>query len=140
MNSSRLLAASAIIAVAIIIGFALSIPHARDGGVAVLPAGAPTTTPVVAYRDAYRRGIHTITGSVLAPNSCTLVTATATPITTGSSTSAIRLTLSMPADQGVCLQLPSTVTFSVQVKAPQNAPITATINGALASTSTSTPS
>lgn len=138
MSSSRLLAASAIIAAAIILGFALSIPHARDGGNKLISATTASSTPFVTFRDSYRRGVHTITGTVLAPNPCTLVSATATPVLNGTSTAGITLALTMPTDQGVCLQVPSTVNFSTQINAPAGVPIRATVNGSAAHSSTST--
>ncbi len=138
MSSSRLLASAGIVAIVIIIGFALSIPHARDGTIPPSSSRAPaTTTPIVTLLDAYRRGVHTISGSVIAPDPCTLVTATATPMLSGTTTIGIALALTMPADQGICLELPSPITFSTHIAAPRGLPISVSVNGATASTSTS---
>jgi hypothetical protein len=133
MNHKRFWVAASIIALVVIIGFALSVPHTRDIAQSKKPEDA-TTMPVVSLHDSFKKGVHTITGSLQMPNACTIVNADATVSGDASSTQKILVDISMPADVGVCLQLPTQANFSVTVSAPAHLPISATVNGILAST------
>ena len=135
MNQMRLWAAAGIIAVILILGFVFSVPHTRDVG---QTAAAPLVneTPVVTLLDTYRMGTHTLSGYVLAPNACASVTAAATTTGTSASTTALALALTMPSDTGICLQVPTKVTYSAQAAAPEGVPITVTLDGSVASTTT----
>jgi len=133
MSHTRLWTAAAILALALVIGFALSVPHTRD--ISHTPAqGAPAAAPSVTLRDSFTKGLHTIAGTIEAPNACTTVTADATTTSDASGAEGIAVSVSMPKDVGVCLQLPTAENFSVTVSAPAHAPITVTVNGAEAST------
>ena len=135
MRHMRLGIAAAIIAAVIFIGFVLSVPHTRD--VIQVPkkdSSAASSTPLVTLHDAFKKGLHTITGSVEAPDACTAVTASSTLVGDASSTESIRVDISFPADTGICLQLPTPVDFRVTIAAPEYVPLTATVNGVAAST------
>ncbi len=134
MSHKRLLVAATIIACVILAGFALSVPHTRDIVEKTSPQPATTPTPSVALHDAFRRGTHTITGSVEAPTPCTSLSASATTTGTASSTTGILVAVLMPADTGICLQQSTVLDFSATVAAPANLPITATVNGITATT------
>lgn len=130
---TRLSRAAIIIASAIFVIFVFSVPRTSEIATPqkndeVVPA------PSVALRDVYKKGVHTITGSMLAPNACTFVNAESTLIGDESKPSGINLILTISGDDGVCLQVPTTITFSVSVKAPSGLPISATLNGVIAST------
>ncbi len=134
MTHKRLLASAAIIAFVLIIGFMLSVPHTRD---IIQPPASPSETasiPPVKLHDIFKKGTHTITGTIRTPNACTAVSAIAS-ITGASSTPSIQVAVSLPKDTGVCLQLPVMKTFSVTVVAPAGLPISAIVNGAEAVTS-----
>lgn len=136
MSHRRLWVAAAIIALVIIVGFVLSVPHTRD----VFRAPAPpvvTTVPPVTLHDVYKKGVHTITGSLMAPNACTVVTASARLQGDASSTERIEVTLSTSNDTGVCLELPTLIRFSTTITAPAHLPLTATVNDSVASTTSS---
>lgn len=136
MSQRRLWVAAAIIALAIIAGFLFSVPHTRE--VAEAPLVQNTTiVPSVTLRDTFSKGTHTITGSVEAPNACTAVTASATLEGNASSTESILVALSMPTDTGVCLEMPTRMNFSTTIVASALVPITATVNGSVASTTSS---
>ncbi|MDP2650024.1 MAG: hypothetical protein Q8P16_00470 [bacterium] len=137
MNHTRLWAAAVIIALVVIVGFALSVPHTRDVAQAPSSQNKETGVPLVTLHDAFKKGIHTITGSIDAPNACTVVTAQATFLNDASSTERILVALSMPEDTGVCLQVPMRMNFSATVSAPANVPLTATVNGSVATTTVS---
>jgi hypothetical protein len=133
MNQMRLWAAAAIILLVVVIGFALSVP--RTGDLALEPA--PTEDPVipaVTFTDSFRRSVHTISGSVVAPNACAIVSATASVTGEASTTQGILVALSLTTDEGVCLQLPTPTKFETTVTAPAALPITVTVNGVVATT------
>jgi hypothetical protein len=127
----RLSVVAVILALVIVVGFVLSVPHVRDVREAVTPADA-STTPLVTIKDAYKKGTHTLSGSVLAPDACATLEASAS---FASSTGAqIILDISMPPSQGMCLEVPTALPFSVTVGAPADTPITVRVNGAVATT------
>lgn len=136
MNHTRLWIAATIIAFLIVVGFVLSVPHTRD--VVREPVSrSATTTPLVTLHDEFKKGLHTITGSVEAPNACTIVTARANLQGDASSIQSIQVALSMLADTNVCLQLSTHMDFSTTITAPAQIPITATVNGSAATTTSS---
>ena len=136
MRSTRLWTATAIIAIVILILFVLSVPHARDVKTALKQPSATSTIPVVTLHDSYRKGIHTLTGSVVVPTACVSIEAHASRMGT-STEQTILLTLAIPTDPGVCLALPTQVTFSTTVSAPASLPINVLVNGVVASTTAS---
>lgn len=135
MSHRRLWISAAIIAVVIAIGFVFSVPHTRDVEDVNTPLPGLEKVPEVSLRDSYRRGVHTITGSLTAPNACTEVSATAALQGSASTTETIVVDISLPADSGICLQLPTRVSFEAKLAAPADLPITVLVNGVAASTS-----
>ncbi|MGH7175036.1 MAG: hypothetical protein ACREGR_01605, partial [Minisyncoccia bacterium] len=127
------------IALVIIAGFALSVPHLKDVGAPSTqnPGSTAIVTPTVYLHDAYKKGTHTISGKVLAADPCAIVNASASviPGAASSTPDTILVTLDMPPDTGNCLQEPATSTFALSVQAASNAVFTASINGTDASTS-----
>ncbi len=136
MSHMRLWASAGIIALVILIAFAFSVPHTRDVKVEPLPAKT-VSVPVVSLRDSFKKGLHTISGSIETPNACTAVSASASLVGSASTTQSILVAISTQADSGVCLQVPTLVNFKTTVSGPANLPITATVNGL---TATTTPS
>ncbi|MHB8860140.1 MAG: hypothetical protein ACYC48_00180 [Minisyncoccota bacterium] len=134
MRHTRLWIIATIIAGIILISFALSVPHTRD----IVDSSAAThptpSAPSVALHDAFKKGLHTITGSVKAPDLCTSLTATSTLSSASSTAPHILVTISMPEDTGVCLQQTSDLTFSTTITAPSDLPITVLVNGSVATT------
>lgn len=138
MHHTRLWAAAAIIALVVIGGFALSVPHTRDIVLNASNHSAPaTTTAFVTLHDRFAKGSHTLTGYLMVPDACTTVSADATPVGDASTTASILLSLSVPADTGVCLVLPTKASFSASVIAPEGVPIQVMVNGTVASTTAS---
>ncbi|MBI3571952.1 hypothetical protein HY091_00235 [Candidatus Kaiserbacteria bacterium] len=133
MMRHHLLISSLVIALVIGIGFAISVPHTRD-----LPAKhivAPVAAaPTITLHDAYKKGTHTLTGSLVAPDACTAVSAAASLIGDASSSERIALAIAMPPNAGVCLEIPTPMTFSTTISAPAGLPIDASVNGIAAST------
>ncbi len=137
MSHKRLWVASTIIVSVVLVGFVFSVPNTRDVDSALSFASATTSVPLVTLRDSFKKGLHTITGSIQAPNACTTVTAGASLLGDASNASGIVVALSMPEDSGICLQVPTQVNFTVTISAPANLPIHATVNGTTASTTAS---
>ncbi len=133
MSHKRLWVAAGIIAVIIFGGFVLSVPHTSEIKVAA-PAVSTPSAPTVTLHDAYKKGVHTITGSVTAPNVCAQVSAAAS-LSGATSSQSIIVAISLSDDSGVCLQLPAKLPFSMTLSAPARLPIEVTVNGAEASTS-----
>lgn len=133
MNHSRLWVVATIIAAVVLFGFVLSVP--RTGDLAAKPLqSAAETVPSVSLRDSFKKGLHTLTGSLEVPNACTAVTARASRMGDASGTEGIQVELSFPDDTGVCLQVPTRATFSTTVNAPAKLPITVFVNGGIATT------
>jgi len=137
MNRMRLWISAAIIAFVILVAFALSVPHTRDLGPESASIAPAATVPTVALRDAFKNGTHTITGSVETPDACTTVSASASVSGSASNTEGILVALILESDPGVCLQVPTRADFKTTVSAPAALPITATVNGSIASTTPS---
>lgn len=133
-SHTRLWVAAAIIAFLIAAGFLLSVPHTHDIALPKKPEAASPVVPSVALRDVFKKGVHTITGSVEAPNACTTVAAKA--LLEGDAPEAQRITvaLSLEKNEGVCLELPTRVSFSATLAAPARLPLSATVNGSPATT------
>src|SRR3989344_3131933 len=126
----RLWVAALIIAVAVIGGFALSVPRAREIPEPSGSATAASPIPVVTLHDSFENGVHSITGSLMAKDVCASLTASASiegpPTQAGER---IILGLTMPEDLQLCLQIPTKLTFSVSVEAVADAPIAVFVNG-----------
>jgi len=131
----RLWVAATIIACVVAIGFFLSAPRTSDRAENTVPSVALESIPEVAMRDVYKKGTHTITGSLLAPNVCTVASAVATLQGAATSTESILVEVSMPVDEGVCLQVPTRVVFQTTIAAPDDLPLVVTVNGSPATTS-----
>jgi hypothetical protein len=140
MHHTRLSAAAGIIALVLLVGFVLSVPHTRD---LMRPAPAPApevATPVVTLSTHYAKGTYTLSGTVTAPDACTIVSAAAALQGADASTSttttgqSIALALTWSPDVGTCLMLPTPMSFSTTLVAPRDLPVSVTVNGAMAST------
>lgn len=132
MRHMRLWVAATIIALLIIITFALSVPHTRDVEIRSPFPSATTSIPVVTLHDVFKKGIHTITGSIETPNACATVSAEARMTSDASNTESILVAISMHTDANVCLQLPTRTLFQTTIPAPAHLPFTATVNGVAA--------
>ncbi len=134
MNHTRLLVAATIIALVVFVSFVLSVPRTNDTEETVTTQSVPMT-PLVTIRDSFKKGLHTITGSIEAPNACTSVSAEASVTGDATSTQSILVAIAMSADEGICLQLPTSATFETSVEAPAGLPLIVTVNGTTATTS-----
>ncbi len=138
MSQKRLWIAAGIIAVLIFVGFVISVPHTTRDTLEKQSAAAPAVPTVVKIKDTYKKGVHTLVGTVTAPNACHTLVANATHQGDASSTEYIALDLTLADPQGgVCLELPTPLTFSTTVTAPSGLPIHAVVNGEVASTTSS---
>ncbi|MFZ1075340.1 MAG: hypothetical protein WAN50_03125 [Minisyncoccia bacterium] len=137
VHTKRLWISALILAIIIVAGFILSVPHTHDAGNPPARATQEATIPDISVHDIFRRGTHTLSGSVVTPNACTSISAHASLVGTSSSTQTIQIAILMPQYTGLCLQAPTTVAFSTTIAAPAHTPITATVNGSLATTTAS---
>jgi hypothetical protein len=129
----RLWVSAAIIAIIVLVTFMLSVPHTRD---AQMEKAVVETAPVpaVTIRDVFKKGVHTLSGSLEVPNACTQVQVQATLLGEASSTQTIAVALTSDIDTGVCLQVPTKASFQTTLTAPAKLPIEVTVNGEVAST------
>ena len=131
MSHKRLLIAATIIALVIIAGFMLSVPHTRD---LPLPPEIETEglrVPEVMLRDTYRKGVHTISGTTSVPDVCTSVSASASLVGGDSS---IEVAVTTTEDDGICLERKTDARFSTTITAPAGMPVTVSVNGVPATT------
>lgn len=133
MKHMRLGTAAGIIALVILLGFVLSVPHTREVVDAPQPE-AEVEVPAVTLRDAFKKGVHTITGSVEARNACATASAEASIAGDATTTENILVAITVLTDTDLCLELPTRVSFQTTIAAPARLPILVTVNGAPAST------
>ena len=109
-------------------------PHTRDVASTAESLSEAQSVPTVELRDVFKKGMHTISGSLIAPDACSSASAEAVLQGNASSTEGILVEISLPETSGICLQLPTRVTFQSTLAAPADLPITATVNGIAATT------
>jgi len=132
MRHSRLWLSAIIIAVVVIGAFVLNYLRTQDTSLTQDVELVAPTAPNVAIKDAFKKEMHTITGSLEVANACTKVAAESVYAST--TDQHILVSLTVPADTERCLQLPTTATFTTAVRAPAKVPIIVTVNEAVAST------
>lgn len=129
MTHRRLWITATILAGVILASFVLSVPRTRDVPESMISPEIVETVPEVTLHDTYRKGTHTISGSIEAPNPCTSLDASATLEGTASGSETIIVSFTMPKDSGICVQQAVNLPFSVTVVAPAELPISAIVNG-----------
>lgn len=134
MSHTRLLAAAAIIALAVIAGFLFYVPRTGDMLQSEKNEKNVPAVPSVSLRDSFKKGVHTITGSVEAPDACTTASAQASLVGDTPATSRIIVAVSLESGGGVCLELPTPASFSATIEAVAGIPLSATVNGVSATT------
>ncbi len=134
MNSSRLWAAATIIAIIILASFIFLVPHTHEVPLTRSPETTTALMPEVRLSDSFKKGVHTITGTVRAPDACASITATATLAGNASSTERIVVALSMPDTTGVCLKRVAILPFTTSIEAPAHLPIDVSVNERVATT------
>lgn len=76
------------------------------------------------YISTYAKGSYTISGTIMLPNQCHRVE------TTGAFESGVvRVTISVPSDEGICLEIPTQETFSLTVAGEEGATTEVLVNG-----------
>ncbi len=110
-------------------------PHLTNNGNIAAHVSVATSTPhvitLVSLQNSYRRGKHTIKGSLVMPTPCYTITAN-TSMVPSTTPPVIRLNLVVPIDTGRCLALTATTTFSTTQVAAKGAIIKAYINNTFA--------
>ncbi len=96
----------------------------RQAGEPIPVLNESVETYTVSLDDSYADGVHTIEGSVTLATLCHSVEATGTTVAGN-----IRIDLTVPALEGVCLQRAAVHEFSVNAEAPEEAQIAVFVNG-----------
>lgn len=130
MTHKRLYAAATIIAGAVLVSFLWSVPRVKDVEVQteeLQVASESLVAPAVELSTSYKKGTHTIEGTILAPNSCAVVSVEALP--QGDPATSVVVAVTLTRSEVVCLQLPVTMEFETTVSAPEEVTFTTTVNG-----------
>ena len=98
MSHKRLLTVATIIASIILVVFVFSVPHTRDLPEEILTEDASLSVPEVALRDTYKKGLHTISGSIEVPDACTTASVQASRTGEASSTENILVEIFLAED------------------------------------------
>lgn len=123
-----------VIAVTLFFGFFLLFGASKD-----VPAqrssmaGSASDITLLSVSDSYHKGMHTITGTLMLPTACTPFAATTSPEGNGG-TNGIRVDIASEVDDGVCLALPATTTFTATAAGAASSTVSVYLNGALATT------
>lgn len=135
MSHKRLLVVAAIVASAVVASFLFSVPRTGDVSAPAEEARVENLVPpAVSLRDSFKKGVHTITGSVETPDACATASAQALLEGDAPENQHIVIAISLEESEGVCLELPTRVGFSATLTAPAGVPLSATVNGAVATT------
>ena len=86
-----------------------------------------TPTPVVTLKDSYKKGVHTYTGTYTVATPCHTISATAT-VAVGTP-DVVTIAITAPADEGMCVQVIATKTFTVTATAGKDAKVEVQVNG-----------
>lgn len=105
----------------VVIGFIALYLRTSEDVPFVPEAPPPATIESLTYTSSFEDGVHTITGEASVGTRCTPLTAVAT-LTEGVSP-VIRVELTAPIDETVCLRLKTVKEFEVTIEAPEDSPI-----------------
>ncbi|MEJ0053197.1 MAG: hypothetical protein WDN10_00515 [bacterium] len=113
--------------------FAFFIAHTEDGAVPekATESGAPAAS-LVSVKKTASKGVLTITGSVRTPTPCYTLDAKAQ--TASTTPPSIRVDLTVPPDDGICLQKSADQPFSLKISGAATAPLFVYLNGETATT------
>ncbi len=121
------------LAIGVLIGiiafsFFFSVPRTRDIVESTVLTTAMSEAPDVSLQDVFKKGVHTLTGSVEAQNACANLSVEALHEDAGAPEAHIRVAITLTPYEGTCLQLPTRMRFSAQISAPAKLPVVATVN------------
>ncbi len=89
-----------------------------------------TTTPAVTLKDSFKKGIHTITGTVTVPTPCTEIDANAA-VDSAQNPPVIQVNITTTASEGICLLRAENEAFTLKVTAPESATVVTSVDGIL---------
>ena len=133
MSPRRLRILAIIILGILVIGFILFVPRGTVQSPSVV-SNAEDQAAAVIVSDSFKKGTHTITGSIEVRNACVGVAAEASVQGDPTQPAGILIAVTRTPTEGICLELPTKVTFQKKVSAPKGTPISATVDGKPAST------
>ena len=119
--------------IALIAAYAFYAIHAGGGAAAGERATARATATFVSVKDTYSGGTHSISGIVLAPDACAEAVATTT-IADG-----IRVDVTVPASEGICLEVPTKEPFAASASGDADAVVSVYLDGVFATTTKGVP-
>lgn len=106
-----------------------SVPRTSDSIDDAVSTQVSPEAPKVTVQDVYKKGVHTLTGSLEADNACASVSSEAFHERGDERESHIRVAITLVHHEGTCLQLPTRMRFTTSLTAPAKLPIVATVNG-----------
>lgn len=84
-----------------------------------------TTSPYHAtYASSFSKGTYTVTGTIELPNQCHRIESAGV-----FENDTVRVSVSVPPDEGICLEIPKEGDFKVTVDAPEGAAVEVYVNG-----------
>lgn len=122
----RTILISALVLLVAAVVYFLYVPHTKDA--AVVPTKSASSSAIVFVHDSYSKGVHTLRGAVQIPTPCTTIAAQ-TSVSGASTSPNIAIAVLLNPDDGICLQVLATSTFTLTASAPKTVTITATVNG-----------
>ncbi len=129
MNYPRFYLVIGILVAVLAFVFLFSVPRTYDDVDEQIIVVSETEAPKVSLKDVFKKGAHTLTGSIEAPNACASVDAEAMYEKDVSGEERISIAITLTQHDGICLQLPTQLRFSESVSAPADLPISVTVNG-----------
>lgn len=105
----------------VVIGFLVLYLRTSEDVPFVLETPPPATIESVSFSSSFKNGVRTITGEATVATRCTPLTALAT--LTDGVPPVIRVDLTAPVDESVCLRLKTVKEFEVTIEAPEDSPI-----------------
>lgn len=136
MTTRRVTGSALIILLVLFLGFTLSVPRTKD----IVEEGDALQTqeshpqPTLSLERSYRRGTHTLTGTLLVDTRCTKLTTEVEVTPEGIVPPTITLRLATEDTAGVCLMLSEERAFSITADAPEDATVLVFVNDKLVPT------
>lgn len=129
MSTRRLRILALIILGALIAGFVILVPRGKVQSPTADAASTTSGIPEVTLVDSFKKGTHTISGSIVVYNACVAVATEALVIEDGANPSGIQISITRAPSEGICLELPTRIPFEKKVKAPRGLALTALVDG-----------
>jgi hypothetical protein len=121
----RVLIGGALIIVVLALSYAVFAWQKVEAPIAPVPSTSEVSQ--VSLSNSFEEGFHTISGEIIVDDACRTLTTEA--ITEGNT---IRVDITVSEDEDICLERKTLHTFTVEIEAPESAPINVFVNGVVA--------